>query len=287
MFIDTSYSLIGTHPKYKNDKIDKFKPIKLFKKINQSCKVENLKENVVMSLGSSLSGRINSRWGNEQSSNSLAAKALMTISLASTSSTLIYYGDELGMLKTNIKNNADFNDIYAIERRRKMQSQGQKQKDFYKAQQYLSPINSQSLFQWDKSKNGGFSSGDVTIRQLSTTYKEINVANQYHNHDSPLLYLKKFIEFIKNPIYQHFFNSTKTDIKIKFISKGIIKYTLRFGEEKLFIFINLTENWKKVKISDKLAVVLSNYSKKTYNHKIKMLSPFEAVILFSKKDYIQ
>jgi glycosidase len=71
----------------------------------------------------------------------------MTISLASTSSTLIYYGDELGMLKTNIKNNADFNDIYAIERRRKMQSQGQKQKDFYKAQQYLSPINSQSLFQ--------------------------------------------------------------------------------------------------------------------------------------------
>jgi hypothetical protein len=61
LFIDTSYSLIGTHPKYANDKIDKFKPIKLFKKINQVVKSENAKDNIVMSLGSSLSGRINSR----------------------------------------------------------------------------------------------------------------------------------------------------------------------------------------------------------------------------------
>ncbi len=287
LFIDTSYSLIGTHPKYLNDKIEKFKPSKLFKKIKQSSKGDILKENVVMSLGSSLTGRINSRWGNEISSNSLASKALMSISLASSSSSLIYYGDELGMLKINIKNNSDFNDIYAIERRRLMQSQGQKQKDFYYAQQYLSPINTQSLFQWDKTKNGGFSTSDITIRQLSSTYKEINVANQYHNPDSSLVYLKKFIEFIKNPIYKHFFNSSKTETKIKYMSKGIIKYTHVFGEEKLFIFINVSENWKKVNISDKLAVVLSNYSKKSYNHKINMLSPFESIILFSKKDYIQ
>jgi hypothetical protein len=71
----------------------------------------------------------------------------MTISLASTSSSLIYYGDELGMLKTDIKENLHFNDIYAIERKRNMQSEGQNQKDFFTAQQYLSPINTQSLFQ--------------------------------------------------------------------------------------------------------------------------------------------
>jgi glycosidase len=168
-----------------------------------------------------------------------------------------------------------------------MQSEGQNQKDFFTAQQYLSPINTQSLFQWDKTKNGGFSSGDVTIRQVSKTYKEINVANQYYNHDSPLYYLKKFIEFIKNPIYRHFFNSTKTNMTVHLISKSVIKYILQFGDEKLFIFINISINWKRIKISDKLGVVLSNYSKKTYNNKIKMLAPYEAVILFSKKEYNQ
>ncbi len=285
-FIDTSYSLIGTNSRTKNDKLEKFKPYKLFKKIEQSLENKNnTNSKVVMSLGSSLSGRMVSRWGNEKSSNSFASKAFITISLASSLSSLIYYGDELGMLKINIKNNSSFNDVYVIERRRLMQSQGQKQKDFYKAQQYLSPINTQSLFQWDSSKNGGFSNGEVTIRQLSTTYKEINVANQYNDSDSSLFYLKKIIEFIKNPIYRDFFNNAKT--KVQYISNGIIKYTHKVGEDKLYIFINISKVWKKANISDKLMVVLSSYSRKTYNNKIKMLAPYESLILFSKKDYIQ
>ncbi len=284
-FIDTSYSLIGTNNLTTNDKLERFKPHKLFKKIEQSLEGDNTKTNIVMSLGSSLSGRIISRWGNEKSSNSFASKAFITVSLAGSFSSLIYYGDELGMLKTNIKNNASFNDIYVTERRRFLQSQGQKQKDFYKAQQYLSPINTQSLFQWDSSKNGGFSNGEVTIRQLSTTYKEINVANQYNDPDSSLFYLKKIIEFTKNPIYRHFFNNATT--KVKYVSNGIIKYTHKVKEEKLYVFINVSKSWKKVSISDKLIVVLSNYSRKTYNHKIKMLAPFESLILFSKKDYNQ
>lgn len=286
-FIDTSYSLIGTNPKTKNDKIEAFKPSKLFKKINQSLLAKNLNTNVIMSLGSSLSGRLNSRWGDEKSFSSFASKAFMTISITSSSSSLIYYGDELGMLKTDIKNIHDFNDIYAIERKRLMQSQGQKEEEFFNAQQYLSPINTQSLFQWDSSTNGGFSKGEVKIRKISSTYKEINVAKQYKDYDSPLYYLKKLIEFTKNPIYRNFFNDNGTITKIKLISKGIIKYTHIFNEERLFIYINISREWRKVNISEKLIVVFSNYSKKSYINKIKMLAPFESLILFPKKDYIQ
>ncbi|MGL5204971.1 MAG: alpha-amylase family glycosyl hydrolase, partial [Metamycoplasmataceae bacterium] len=148
-FIDTSYSLLGTNQKTRNDKIDNFKPRKLFKKIEQTILEKTLNHNIIVSLGSSLSGRINSRWGDEKSFNSLASKAFLTVSQLSPASSLIYYGDELGALKIDIKNIHDFNDIYIIERKRLMQSQGQSEEAFLHAQQYLSPINTQSLFQWD------------------------------------------------------------------------------------------------------------------------------------------
>ncbi|MGL5732570.1 MAG: alpha-amylase family glycosyl hydrolase [Metamycoplasmataceae bacterium] len=286
-FIDTSFSLLGTNPRTKNDRIESFKPTKLFRKIAQTTLDKNLNHNIIMSLGSSLSGRINSRWGDEKSFNSLASKAFLTISQLSPTSSLIYYGDELGTLKIDIKNIHDFHDIYAIERKRLMQSQGQRESDFFQAQQYLSPINTQSLFQWDDSINGGFSKGKVTIRKISSTYKKINVAKQYNDVDSSLYYLKTLIEFTRNPIYRSFFNDDEATVKVTLISRGIIKYSYKLNNEKLYVFINVTKNWRNVNISEKLIVVLSNYSKKTYTSKIKMLAPFETVILFPKKEYNQ
>lgn len=282
-FINNSYSLVGLDPKKNNDKFEVFKPYKLFSKIENSfVSNEGNSNKNIMSLGSSLSGRINSRWGNEDSLFSLASKALLTISLTSSHSSLIYYGDELGMLKINIKNKEDFNDIYSLERGRLLQSQGQSQNDFIKAQQYLSPINTQSLFQWDSSKNGGFSKGNVSIRQLSTTYDKINVSKQYNDKDSSLYYLKNIIEFIKNPIYSIFFNNSITTVKT--ISKDIIKYTHKHANEKLFIFINASNKWKKININSKLEVIFSNYTEKKYVNKIKMLAPFESIILFPKSN---
>ncbi|MGL5617672.1 MAG: alpha-amylase family glycosyl hydrolase [Metamycoplasmataceae bacterium] len=286
-FIDTSYSLLGTNPKTKNDLIEKFKPSKLFKKIEKATLDNNLNHNIIMSLGSSLSGRINSRWGDEKSFNSLASKAFLAVSQLSPSSSLIYYGDELGTLKIDMKNIHDFHDIYAIERKRLMQSQGQRGGDFFNAQQYLSPINTQSLFQWDNSINGGFSKGKVTIRKISSTYKNINVAKQYNDFDSSLYFLKTLIEFTRNPIYRSFFNDDKATIKVTLISQAVIKYSYKLNDEKLYVFINVSKNWRNVNISEKLIVVLSNYSNKTYNNKIKMLAPFETIILFPKKEYNQ
>ncbi|MGL4251995.1 MAG: hypothetical protein ACRCRQ_00370, partial [Metamycoplasmataceae bacterium] len=69
--------------------------------------------------------------------------------------------------------------------------------------------------------------------------------------------------------------------------RSIIKYSYKINNEKLYIFINVSKNWKNVNISEKLLVVLSNYSKKTYTNKIKMLAPFETLILFPKKEYNQ
>lgn len=284
LFIDSSYSLLGTNIKTNNDKIEKFKPMKMISKIKASHLINDMNHKIIMSLGSEVSGRINSRWGSEKSLNSLAAKALIAISLMSANSSLIYYGDELGVLKTNIKNMNDFNDINLIERRRNLQSQGQSEIDFNLAQQYLSPINTQSIFQWDLSKNGGFSNSDTIVRQVSSTYKEINVGNQYKNPDSPLIYFKKLIELIKSPIYAHFFNESTT--KVNAISREVIKYQHKFGDEKLFIFINISKRWKKVNISNSLGVIISNYTNKKYQKKIKMLGPFETIVLFSKNNQI-
>ncbi|MGL5205438.1 MAG: alpha-amylase family glycosyl hydrolase [Metamycoplasmataceae bacterium] len=285
-FIDTSYSLLGTNPKTNNDQIDVFKPTKLFKKIKEATLLKDINHNIIISLGSSLSGRINSRWGDEKSFNSLASKAFLTVAQLSPLSSLIYYGDELGTLKIDIKNIHDFNDIYAIERKRLMQSQGRSEKDFFEAQQYLSPVNTQSLFQWDDSDNGGFSKGKVTIRKLSSTYKTINVAKQYNDTDSSLYYLKTLIEFIRNPIYRDFFND-EAIVKVTLLSRSIIKYSYKIKNEKLYVFINVSRNWRNVNISEKLIVVLSNYSKKTYTNRIKMMAPFETLILFPKKEYNQ
>lgn len=283
-FIDNSFSLIGTNNKTKNDKFEKFKPYKMFSKIKRTLPLSDNHQRIVMSLGSSLSGRINSRWGDEGSFSSVSSKALITISLLSPNSSSIYYGDELGMLKINIKNKESFHDIYALERGQLLQSQGQSKDDFMKAQQYLSPINTQSLFQWDDSKNGGFSRGVVTVRQLSTTYKEINASKQYADSSSSLIYLKTIIAFIKNPVYSHFFNDPSTTFGIKLISRDIIKYTYKLNDEKILVYINLAKKWKKINIKSSVEVVFSNYSEKKYNGKIKMLSPFESIILFSKKD---
>ena len=61
-------------------------------------------------------------------------------------SSINYYGNELGMLRTKITKIEQYYDFDYNEQKRKLESYGYLEEDFHQSQLYLSRIHSQSIF---------------------------------------------------------------------------------------------------------------------------------------------
>ncbi|MGL4343256.1 MAG: alpha-amylase family glycosyl hydrolase [Metamycoplasmataceae bacterium] len=284
-FINTSLNSYGISPKYGINKLEKFKIKKLFKHYqNHFENIKNFENRNVLAFSTNKSGRINSRWGKEGVMYQNSAKAIGTFLLTSPSSSLIYYGDEIGMINLDIDNYEDFNDVYIYERKREYQSNGFKEKDFFKANKTLSPINNNNYFQWNNNKNLGFTN-DESLKnlqwKLTKKNKDINVFSQFEDENSVLSYYKKLINFIKKTEYVFFFNNYDY-YKIQLVKKSIIR--IKYFKDKSFltININMSDKWIRIKKNKNSKIILQSNNNKLFISKKMFLEPYEVILEISK-----
>lgn len=280
-FMCSQISLLGTHKKHKNDLIGKFYPHKLNKIISfLATKSAN-----IIAFGNELSGRINSRWGDERQYNAEAAKTICLLNLLTKASSSIYYSDELGAKNIGLTFLDDFQDKTFNLRKLKFQDLKIKEKKFMAAQVFQNPINTRSLMLWNKRKNAGFSLADKTITPVSESYINNNVEVQFKNNNSILNFYKKVNKLLKSSKIANIVEKGTLKISNYFLNLGIIKYTFKLDEQELILLSNFSLVKKPILFSPKIQnIILSSYSNKKYHQFPSELEAYESILLTNLYD---
>lgn len=281
-FIDNSYSFISTNLQHPRDVFEEFNPRKLIKKINKIKILPKYNFQYIIGFDSKLIGRVSSRWMNENVLHKESIKTLLSMINFLPYSTINYYGNEIGMLRTEISNVNDYYDFDYNERKRKLESNGYSEKKFHYSQKYLSPIHSQSIFSWDTSFNCGFSALQSKLFRIPPiNYDQNNVKIQYGYDSSILNFYKKIIFFTNN------FFDCKNLLKVKFKWKNNIISYLFYLEDKeiLFIVLNPTNKTVNKTINKKNSILMCSYNYKNFElrENIKQMKPYETIVYTNNK----
>ena len=129
-----------------------------------------------------------------------AKKFLGTMQFMLRGLPFIYQGQEIGMENVNFTSMEQIDDISTRDQYKVAIEAGLSPKEAFKVVKHYSRDNSRTPFQWDDSKNAGFTTGTPWL-MVSPDYKRINVASQINDPDSLLSYYKKLTALRKNPEY--------------------------------------------------------------------------------------
>ena len=273
-FQSTKVSTTGVDGKFGNDVINKFNPKKLFKRMNAIAH----KPGFIVSLGSELTGRITSRWGDDGQFNAESAKTLSLITHLTPASSTFYYSDELGAKNIQLTHLDDFQDEN-LEMRKKIALENKiTEKEFMDAQVLQAPINGRSLMAWNEGKNGGFSIAPKTITPVSADFYLNNVEFQFNEKNSILNFNKRLIAFTKSSKFKSLLE--KATFKFSTLLSGVLKCTYQADNgEWLTLFANLSDGKKMFPKPKAGSVIFSSYAEKDYNEIPKALEAFESIVM--------
>jgi oligo-1,6-glucosidase len=225
--------------------------------------------------------RLVSRFGNDDPRyRDASAKMLATFIMTMRGTPYYYNGDELGMTNAGFSSIEDYRDMPALNEYRHQQNIGGDLKKFMKLTKATSRDNSRTPFQWDNSKNAGFSKGTPWIK-VNPHYTNINAATQEKDSNSCLNYFRNLLKLraaqIPVIVYGRYTLIDKTN-------PNVFAYTRENGKEKLLVLLNFsTSNARAVvpALSQKPELLLSNYKQiplldKTRTHIT--LKPYQAAI---------
>lgn len=128
-------------------------------------------------------------------------KFLATMQIMQRGVPFIYEGQELGMENVPFKTIDEFNDVSTLDEYKVALKAGFSPEEALKAVSVYSRDNARTPFQWDSSKNAGFSQGTPWLK-LNPNYTEINAKDEQSDENSVLSYYKKLIALRKNSEYE-------------------------------------------------------------------------------------
>ena len=278
-FIDNSYAFLSTNKYYPYDVLERFSPKQLLQKI-QTLKIPQ-KDNFryIASFNNQKIGRVLSRWMDEEILHQESTKTLQLLQHFWPYSSINYYGDELGTIRSEVKDINQYYNFSFIEKKRHLESKKISEAKYLESQKYLSKINSQSLFMWNLGTNGGFSMNQSLLRPLPINWKQNNVETQFNDNYSNLNFFVKIINQLKHQNMDDFF---KLNPKFKILKKNnnsIVIYKYKLKQQKVMVVMNLTNKFKKVRLNKKYNVIFSSYAHKRYENKIVGLCPYESILI--------
>ena len=113
----------------------------------------------------------------------------------------IYQGQEIGMENFQYNNVDEIDDVSAWDEYRVALEAGLSEHEALQAVNAFSRDNARSPFQWDSSKNAGFSSAKPWLG-INPNYTYINLEEQKNRPDSLWNFYRSLIELRKNPEYK-------------------------------------------------------------------------------------
>jgi oligo-1,6-glucosidase len=223
--------------------------------------------------------RMVSRFGNDAPAyRSASTTMLNTFIITMRGTPYIYNGDELGMTNAGFTSIDEFRDIQTLNEYKRIQMNKGDLAAYLKKIQASSRDNGRTPFQWDGSKNAGFTTGLPWIK-VNANHTEINVALQEKDPNSCLSYFKKLVQLRKEHVASLVYG------KYTLLDKNnpdVYVYTRESKDEKLLIVLNFSKETKGVSPGlnmQKAQLLLSNLNANPIitNGKID-LAPYQAVI---------
>lgn len=227
--------------------------------------------------------RVVSRFGNDSQYWKESAKMLAVCLHMLQGTPYIYQGEEIGMTNIYFESIEEYQDIESKAAFYKYTDELNLDKEtVMRGIRSKSRDNARSPMQWDDTENAGFSSG-IPWFKVNPNYKTINAASQIEDPDSIYNFYRKIIALRKKyPIIVY------GDYKLlDENNENIFSYIRRFGEEKLFVICNFSEQHQVVDMrrfdfsAKNCEVLICNYAKQgviQLNDAMK-LRPYEAVVL--------
>ncbi|CAN5538670.1 oligo-1,6-glucosidase [soil metagenome] len=189
-------------------------------------------------LGNHDQPRMLTRWGNDAPEFRDASSKLLTTFLLSMHATPYYYfGDELGMNNIKFDKISDYRDIESITNYNKIKNEGGDLDRFIRAQKIGARDNGRTPFQWDSSANAGFTTGTPWLK-VNPNYKNINVATQEKDKNSPLNYFRRMVQLRKGNPVMVYGAYTLLDKD----NPAIYAYTRELDKEKWLVLLNFSNN---------------------------------------------
>jgi len=218
-----------------------------------------------------------SRFGNDTEYREESAKMLATCIHMMKGTPYIYQGEELGMTNVKFENLDDYRDIETINAYRDYVGSGKKTKEeMMEAIYKRGRDNARTPFQWDDSKNAGFTKGTPWIK-VNPNYKTINAKSQIDTENSVFNYYRKLItlrkkyEIIAYGKYELILND----------DESIYAYLRKLNNETLLVMCNFTSENSKFILPDnikysKKEMLISNYDAISNEIEKIDLKPYEA-----------
>jgi oligo-1,6-glucosidase len=221
--------------------------------------------------------RLVSRFGNDSPKyRDLSSKMLSTFIMTMRGTPYYYNGDELGMTNAGFNKIEDYNDMPAMNEYQNVLKNGGDIPKFIESLKFGSRANGRTPFQWNDSKNAGFSNGNPWIK-VNPNYKKINVVNAEKDLNSTLNFFKKIVQFRKQ-------NPVLTYGKYTLLDKqnaSVYAYTRQLGRKKMLVMLNFSEKNAKANTgisASKTKILMDNYSTISKWKNRFVLRPYEAVI---------
>lgn len=228
--------------------------------------------------------RMSSYWGDDSEAyHSLSSKLLTTLLMTMRGTVYYYGGDEIGMSNIYFNTIEEYNDVatkstYAY----KMKYEGKEAAGRYLEEQKLvGRDNARTPFQWNNTRNAGFTKGNSTWLKVNPNYETVNVEVENADENSILNYFRQACCFrkINNALVYGSYKILDKD------NKQVYSYIRSDGKKRFLISLNFSSDNAIADISDadmsNYRVELHNYADKKVNLQSGKLSlrPWEAIVV--------
>ena len=137
--------------------------------------------------------------------------------------------------------------------------------------------NNRIPFQWDSSKNAGFTSGETTWIKVHPNYQEINAENEIKDSNSIFNYYKQLLNLRKNSEYSNALVYGKFESYLN-EHPDVFVYSRSDDEVKVGVISNMKNYPVEVELPFEMdKILLQNYDKR-YNSNKLLLEPYETIV---------
>lgn len=208
-----------------------------------------------------------------------SAKLLATLLHTTPGTPFVYQGEEIGMTNVVFDTIEDYNCCYTVGDYHSMIKSGVEPKEAIKFLAPRSRDNARTPYQWNDTKNAGFSSGKPWMK-VNPRYLEINLEADLKREDSIFAYYRKLSDIRRE-------HPAIIEGDLSFYLEdhpSVIMYTRKCDSEVLLVVANYSEKTAEFSLPDalncgKFSRLLSNYPNESPSLSAKRsLLPWEAEI---------
>jgi len=225
--------------------------------------------------------RMVSKFGNDTPKfRVISSKMLSTFIFTMRGTPYYYYGDELGMDNIRFNSIEDYKDLDTRNKYISLKNKGGDLQAFLEQQKQTSRENGRTPFQWDNTKNAGFTTGTPWLK-VNPNYKTVNAEAQEKDPNSTLNYFRKLVKLRKQEPAFVYGKYTLLDKE----NPNVFAYTRELNGKNLLVLLNFSDKDATYNIGFpivKSELILGNY-KDTKGTKINILQPYEAQIVELKQ----